>query len=692
MHLESIALRDWKAFESATFEFPAPTKAKNVVLIGGRNGYGKTTLFEALALGLFGRDGLRLVQRAGIANDEQGRVQSFNEFMERALYGNALANGRTSCRITLKFIDDQGEPISIERTWHFSAQGKLKTGGSSEHPMIFQGIGRKVVGPSRTEHDVEGWYRDWLSKTFIPTSLAGFFLFDGESAAVFAERDMSTQVRDGIEGLLGLNWLKQLQKDLRTYATQRRAQVPRGVSTDAVVQLEAAIAAMDEELARCDTRLKAIEEDLQDSEALRTSLTRELGYGAGTRAQLEELTREQADQEKQYSLAQEKLAEAAQMDIPLALVGGALLEKVETRLDQEAKLDQWEAALSQRDGRTASVLSFLDEKLPAVKPELHERQVEGVREAVEKALERLWYPPPGDVADSFRHPHARGPMLLRVLERLNEARAVSSATIVDLLETMEKSSAKLREIATAIRSTEGATPQIEEKRNQLNEVNARVGALREERGEISNILRSRGDDAEQKRKELGRLTGRLDQSERPAQLANRAEQVAEMLGELVDEAWPLQASAVADAMSQAIHTMAHRNDFLRKVDITEDGAVVLRSPDNRDLRQYDLSAGEKQIFTQALFSGIAEVSERSFPLVIDTPLGRLDENHRLNVLKHVATRPSQVILISTDTEVVGQYLAAIRNKVAKFYIIRNKVEGGVARSWCEEGYFEGQNV
>src|ERR1041384_3260544 len=80
MHLESISLRDWKAFESAIFEFPAPTKTKNVVVIGGRNGYGKTTLFEALALGLFGRDGLRLVQRAGIANDEQGRTQSFNDF------------------------------------------------------------------------------------------------------------------------------------------------------------------------------------------------------------------------------------------------------------------------------------------------------------------------------------------------------------------------------------------------------------------------------------------------------------------------------------------------------------------------------------------------------------------------------------------------------------------------------------
>lgn len=165
-----------------------------------------------------------------------------------------------------------------------------------------------------------------------------------------------------------------------------------------------------------------------------------------------------------------------------------------------------------------------------------------------------------------------------------------------------------------------------------------------------------------------------------------------MLGNLVDEAWPLQSDAVAEAMTRGIRAMAHRTDYLRNVTINEDGAVELESPDGRDLRQYDLSAGEKQIFTQALFSAIAEVSERTFPLVIDTPLGRLDENHRLNVLKHITSRKGQVILISTDTEVVGQYLATIRSKVAKFYIIRNKVDGGVARSWCEEGYFDGQGV
>lgn len=693
MHLRSVSLRNWKAYESARFEFPAPSKSKNVILIGGRNGFGKTTLFEALALGLFGRDGLRLVQRAASASDEQGRVQSFKDFIERALFGNALAQGANSCRIELQFDDDAGEPIWVERTWYFNESGRLKPGDSGEQLRIFQGVGRRVIGPSRNEQDPDGWYRDWISRTFIPTSLAGFFLFDGESAQVYADRDMGTQVREGIEGLLGLNWLRQLSKDLRTYAAQKRTQVPRGLSTEAISQLDAAISAMETELADAQEKLSRLEEELRNSEAAREALTRELaGYGTGTRAQLQDLIREQAEHEKQYQLAQNQLLAIAEMDLPLALAGEKLRGRVEARLDQERRREQWEAATAQRDERTAQVLGMLDEKLQEVAPPLTTAQGDAVRAAVEDALERLWYPPPDNVADSYRHPHARGPMLQRVLDRLQAAQVVSAATVTNLLDAMGKNAAKLRDVTAAIRATEVTAPQLEEKRALVTELNSKVSGLHEEKGATSNFIRSRGEELEQKRKERGRLTGKLDLSQRPAQLANRAEQVAEMLGDLMEEAWPLQAHAIAEKMTKAIQAMAHRNDYLHRVEIDSEGAVKLLSPDGKDLRQYDLSAGEKQIFTQALFSAIAAVSGRAFPLVIDTPLGRLDEHHRLNVLRHVANRDGQVILISTDTEVVGPYLAAIKNRIAKAYIIRNRTDGGVARSWADEGYFSGQEI
>lgn len=694
MHIRSIKLRDWKAYESATFDFPAPGSRKNVVLIGGQNGFGKTTLFEALVLGLFGRDGLPLVLRAGVAGDEQRLSQNFRSFIERALFAEALPNGRSSCSIELKFIDENDEPIEIVRKWHFNDAGKLKQADYGEELRILEGSARRPVNPPRSEADPEGWFRDWISRRFLPTSLAGFFLFDGESASIYAERDMGTQVRDGVAGLLGLSWLDQLARDLRQYAAVKRTQLPKGASTEAINQVDAAIAAMSAELDRADNKLRELEAERQGSEQERDSLTRELvtGHGGGTRAQFEELAKEKADYERQYANAEDRLRAIAEMDLPLALAGQEIRRRVDARLEQERQREQWEAATSQRQERTSQVVELLEEQLESVAPPLTQDQGRSVRVAVQNALERLWFPPPSSVADSFRHPHARGPLLQRVLDRLAGARAVSTGTVNELLDAIDNTAAKVREVQGAIRQMEGVAPQSEEKQTRLAELNARITEMDRACGELANLRRSRVDEIQQKRSELGRLTGQLDQSQKPARMANRADQVAGMIDGLVKEAWPIQTQNVADEMTQAIRSMAHRGDYLSRVEIDEEGTVSLLSPKGDDLRQYDLSAGEKQIFTQALFSAVSAVSEREFPLVVDTPLGRLDEQHRLNVLRHLASRKGQVILISTDTEVVGPYLDAIRSKVSKAYIIRNETASGTGRSWPEEGYFTGQGI
>ena len=107
-----------------------------------------------------------------------------------------------------------------------------------------------------------------------------------------------------------------------------------------------------------------------------------------------------------------------------------------------------------------------------------------------------------------------------------------------------------------------------------------------------------------------------------------------------------------------------------------------------DVRAYDLSAGEKQIFTQSLISAVSSVSGRSFPMVIDTPLGRLDTEHRKRVLNHLAKRECQVILLSTNTEVIGEYLREITPHIQKKYLLNFEQLGEIGQSTAKVGYFE----
>jgi DNA sulfur modification protein DndD len=691
MYLRSLTLRNWKAFEECRLDFGEPTARKNVVLIGGKNGYGKTSLFEAIALGLYGRDGLRLVQRATQALEEDRKTQSFREFLGRAFNGRAVQRGQTSCSVGLQFVGDDGQPIEIERTWYFTSSGALQQ-ADPEQLRIFKGPDRRVVRAPPSEPDSDAWYRDWLARSFLPAHLAGFFLFDGEMASAYAERDMGVQVREGIEGLLGLVWFGRLADSLRKYAINRSGQVVKGIDAERIGALEEAIASAENEIGKAKARLTEIEQELANLTTQQDALMAEFAsYGGSSAAELQHLLKQRADHEKELRLQEEALARIAELELPLALAGATLRERLSAQLAAEAKREQWHAAAGHAKERAKSVVHIVDDRLLQVEPPLSKTQREAVREAVREALEHLWHPAPEGAAREVRHAHVSGQRREELQVRLREAAQISAGSVNALIEAKSRSNAALRGINREIESSEVmATPQLEAKREQLKVLQQKLGGLRQEEGELRAFVKSREAELDQKRKDLQRQRGLLGQSERPARLAKRAEDIAAMLDRLVKDALPMQTGQIAQEMTEAIAAMAHKKDQFRRVEIGETGEVRLLGPNGRDLRAYDLSAGEKQIFTQALFAAVAAVSERCFPLVVDTPLGRLDEEHRLGVLRYLAKRPGQVILISTDTEVVGPYLDAIRDRVERTWRLENRTEGELGRSWAVRGYFPGQ--
>lgn len=693
MILRAIELHNWKAFEDARFNFPVVEPGRNIVLIGAPNGYGKTSLFEAIALGLYGKDGLRLVLRAGAAADEERRTFNYREFLQRALNRRAAAAGRTTCKVTLRFEDERKTPIEIERAWFFTEAGKLRSGENGETLRIFVGEERKVQAPPRNESEPEAWYRDWIARTFLPADMANFFLFDGEMAAAYAERDMAQQVRTGIEGLLGLVWFRRLAEALREYASDRRSQVPRGLNTALIEKLEADVRVLEQEVKELEARLEAIGAELAEAEPERQALIRVLlDHGGRTQADQEQLTRELADHRKALELAKERLTKLAETDLPFALVGSDLQCRLFDRLEAERRLEQWLAAIEETRARLDAVIAAIESDLAAISPPLTGPQVEGVKGAVKRGMERLWHPAPEGAATAFRHHHAMGRLRADVRSRLERGRGVGARAILDLIASIDRETASIRRLREAIEQARLSGPEIEQKRERLNEIEGKVRALEREKGEKEALRKAKRSELADKQAELGRQTELLDQSARPARLAKRAEEVARMLDTLVEEALPLQASEIAAAMTRAIANMAHKKDLFRQVEITRDFEIRLLGPDGQNLRELDLSAGEKQVFTQALFYAVAAVSGRQFPLIIDTPLGRLDEQHRLNVLRFLAERDGQVILISTDTEVIGPYLAAIRKRVGKTYRIENRRDGDIGRSWPVEGYFALESV
>ena len=104
--------------------------------------------------------------------------------------------------------------------------------------------------------------------------------------------------------------------------------------------------------------------------------------------------------------------------------------------------------------------------------------------------------------------------------------------------------------------------------------------------------------------------------------------------------------------------------------------------------EHHFSAGEQQIYVMSLYQALSEIRSAEIPFVIDTPLARIDSEHRKNILNSFFSRlPGQVVILSTDEEIDDTNIKALQTQLSDIYLIENHAGGGAAI--LHNQYFKG---
>jgi DNA sulfur modification protein DndD len=192
-----------------------------------------------------------------------------------------------------------------------------------------------------------------------------------------------------------------------------------------------------------------------------------------------------------------------------------------------------------------------------------------------------------------------------------------------------------------------------------------------------------GADALQKDDEIKELGLKLEDSERQysqlaQKLAAEAKQsnqiqmlprVPKALEEYKQALLEKKVAQLQEAVTECFNLLCRKKDALRKIRIdARNFSVTLFDRQNRPLPKTQLSAGEKQVYAISMLWALGRTSGRPLPIVIDTPLARLDSKHRRLLIQHYFPMAShQVIILSTDTEVDQSYFDELRHPVARAY-------------------------
>ncbi|APZ97621.1 hypothetical protein BWQ93_03305 [Sphingopyxis sp. QXT-31] len=647
MKLSTIRLKNWKAFDEFTLNLNAFAGAGNTIVIEGRNGFGKTSLLEALILCLYGREGLPLVARA----TPGGRGDlGYDAFLERALNDKAR-RGEATMLVELIFDGEADERLILQRNWYFGAGGKHHR--SDEEVRIWTGPDEDIV-PVPEGDERFAVTRAIIADELVPARLAPFFIFDGEQLERLALADLDVQVRQGIENALGVPLLRTLSDDLVTYARDRRRSL-KGAIGEAYDDVADVVRQLASDEADCLARLDEIGARVEPLRLARDTIIQRIGSLHGeSYANFKQLFEERERLDRSRERLVEQLRERLSSDLALGLSGKKLRSAVRSRIAVEAE-SQHRAA-----SRTFSNERF--ERFTAGFPD------ELLSEGLVEQIRRLWdETDTAVVTEDLRLGHLGETERHAVDARLRDIEGLATDTIGSLSIAVEAADAAVEAIDLKIAEQRGVDGQSQSLAEELRHTQEEIGQLEESSREITRKLDGLRGELAAKRREAARIRSEAASAAPVLAKADLAEQLGKVVETLVHRLFPLNLDTISKAVTVAYRAMAHKKE-VEDIRIAADGSVGLFDSKGRDLRTKDLSAGETQIFTLALMAAIGMVSPR-FPIVMDTPLARLDPAHRHNVLAFLTGLDTQIILLSQPAELSAEYLEPIRERVAGILVL-----------------------
>ena len=606
-----------------------------IILLRGQNGVGKSTIMEAIRLALHGK--LSLGNRT--------TQKDYEMYLAHRLHRSATGEVAEKASVELSFDHvflGQRHAYRVRREWN------------KQNKQIAIETQLWVDDKAATESDEE---IEYLLRELVPPGVAELFFFDGEKVATLSESGDASDalLAETVKNLLGLHLVEQLDRDLDIYLTRQTGIKELQQYQDELAQLRDEA----DELARqrdevrhqlgdCRQHLSAKHTDI---ELLESRIAHEGGQYAR-----EESERSEKRQQILEMLAQseQEIQEVCRGVFPFA-VAPKILTAVRQRLEQETAYESWQSAQP-----------FV-EKL----------------EALVMKEQGSEYPLLNDIQDMIAENQTPPMLETAVVHRVSaETRGVLFSWIDEAL------SAAPQQLAAALHKRETLQARLADVEEALNRVPAH------------QILQPLQDELRQLERELGRLEAEYDRLVAEEKrltfhidrLAGSKRRVSESIAGINTDEDRIKLAArtkllldtyqqqlivqklkqLAEQLSKRFNQLSRKRNFIERVEIDAHSFTITLYRAGKLFPRAHLSAGEEQIFAIATLWALREVSGRPLPVIIDTPLSRLDDEHRRTMLAEFMPQVAQqVLVLATNVEIDEQTAQYLRPALAREYHLQS---------------------
>lgn len=657
MIIKKVKLRNFGLYYgSHEIDFTCGKADKNVTLIGGMNGRGKTTFLDSITLVLYGRRALRYLQ------DE--RIK-YSQYLLNHINKSAL-HDETMIQLTLGDVSADDNELVIDRRWSLDKKGNVQE--------IFEVFRHGELDATLSEN----W--DYYVEEILPLNISRFFFFDNEKIAQIADDETFESVKESIQSLLGLTTIDTLTEDMQKYiatAYEKDKKTPENETERELQQIETDLTQIRQENEQLLIDLSDLKGSLRKTEEQYAALEGEFwAKGGNLGLKKEEMEQRRDSLNNDLILKQNQVTGLVESSMTPFLVCRRLLletydsaskaekEKASAYLDQ--MLDILKEKLSQGNygaEETRTISSFLNQMKDQMVREPQTEQKEKLSASSYLLLSNLVL----KLEDEVRK--------IDLLE--NEIGSIRNE--LDSLEMMlsfEASETDVRETWNKMQALSSEKLDLEVKKKSVEE------EIERNEGRIANLEKTR-ERLHQKQLASGQVR---DQNQRMIEYAGKTIKVMEAFRKKIQIN---RTRELQENIYRCFTFLMQKQALIQGIEIDPNMLDIhLIDYKGKELKKTQLSAGEKQLFAISIIWGLAQSSGYDMPVIVDTPLGRLDSDHRTNfVERYLPNAGQQVIVLSTDEEVNGRYYDMLKDDIrASFMLVYNEDTRSTS---IQKGYFGG---
>lgn len=668
---------------------------KNIVLIGGRNGYGKTNLLLSVVWCLYGEKISHVDENY---KREIQKEKNYSLFMKQSINWTAKKENENIFSTALYISDIELPPIKSISSKIDSIRIKryFDVSTMDEHLSIIDLATNKELFAE--DIDKVNFINDYI----IPLDAAKFVFFDAEKIAEIANLSIKEEgsfLNDALGKILGLDIYESLIEDLTDYANNLKKEGASKHLHEQIIDREQAIKIakneinhIEEENAEKQKDIDALKKDIRTYQNF-ISLNSKQGNSFFDRKSILNRINELTKEEKEL---QERFSELSEI-IPLAILTGKL-EEINEQLDIQNKNELSNNTLKENSLKIDSFIERLFNQPP--EPENSTMSLKDKMFYYNKAqtLGKELFSQENVITElEFYHDLNNAEKKL-IYDAINLVNIQSK----DLFETtIDKYNEVKIELIKSTKTLNKIDADLEDE--IILEYSSKKESAERKVAEYNQIIGKNKGSINKQQKDIIRLNQQYQNLLKKVEInqknrlkINKATEYLHVLKSFVHEQKKQKKDSLANSILNEMQKLMHKlntkiNHFITdvKVTILADGngmKITLYNSEDKEIKKEILSQGEKQLYISSLIKAILKEATQSLPIFIDTPLGRLDDEHIKNILLYYYPDLSeQVVILSTNNEITPKRYKDISENVSKAYLLMNDGINTILKN----GYFQG---